>query len=626
MSDTFTRTNNLNGQAAFGRDSTALGTAGVEGPATYGGVLGSRTLDGPIQQPASAAEAGVKFNQVMATLSENYEPFIQKRTISRPSFWHDRIARGAYTLFSGINKQTKVFRGGLAHYAGLAHWDDVVDWTITPTSGTGATGSINGQTWPKTHPDPVTYGYSWEAMAWGGKNMAWASDPIHQDMFRFTHDAATQLEWILEAGVEFGISQQEVWNRDNMIFAAVQNGRAYIMGRNGEDATSTEQFYYNPYAYGTAAEVAAGTKLSTVPFVLWPFDTEVESLNFDMLDNLNDELAIMAPDGGVAMQDNRPVFGLPASTRDVEKWIKGNERELLNWREARAEELITGYGMMLRTYRYYAMVEDANQLRFNFTKIVTAAEAHAAGIDAYGSSANTKLALAEYVPPRKLGRIGANGIGIPVANMDYIKADLAIIPMFLNDVMVNQFVPDTPQLGSGTTFLPRTGLNGKWGWQNIIDKTTNPFGKTGNFYGLIEIFAKPGGNFTNMTACLYRRATESLRSRVPQDLDPQALETTELISTDVTDAVAGEEILHTMITVSLSRPLKNATVGSPCTVACLDDSGASKTVIGIIVQVHAAPTYGVAITSLNSVEGSGTGGVTYFTDANFPAGGDLVLT
>lgn len=616
MADTFTRTGNLgDANAAFGRTATDLGVAGATGIADYSGIQNGRTLSGPIMQPTDGADAIVRFNQVMAKYTENFEPFIQKSTMEHPRFYHDRVPRGAYTLFSGASKETRVFRGGLVHYAGLAHWGDIIDYST-------ATGGFNGQAYPNQHPAPVTYGYSWEKLQWSGKDMSWASDPIHVDMFRFTQDAQTQLSWILQAGVEFGISQQEVWNRDNLIFTAVQNGRCFIMTANGESAPASGQVYYNPYAYGSGAGY-----LAEVPFILFPADVDVQPLNFDVLDFANDALSIRAPGGGIGSDNGRPVFGLPIAMRDFEKYVKGNPTELANWREARATDLITGYGMLLKTYRYYAMVEDTNQLRFNVKRVVTAAEATAAGITVYGSSAATKLFLAEYVPPRKMGRIGDGGQGIPEENMEYIKADLAIAPLFMNNVFTNQFVPATPNLGSGTSFEPQTGLNGTWSWRNIIDKTTNPFGKVGNFYGTIEIFPKPEENFVNMTAFLYRRCNETLQSRCPVNIDEGTADTANIVSTGVTAEAAGEEILNTAITLKLTKTL-DVTVGTPVSIA-VSGYGAGGaipgTIYGVIAATSAAPEYSVIVMDLNSVQGNGTDHATDFTSANFPAGGAVAV-
>jgi len=328
--------------------------------------------------------------------------------------------------------------------------------------------------------------------------------------------------------------------------------------------------------------------------------------------------------GGIGSEDGRPVFGMPISMRDFEKFVKGDKNQLEAWRQAMPMELIKGYGMLLKSFRYFALIEDTNQLRFKVVKVVTAAQANAKGITVFGDSANTKLFLAEYVPPRKLGRIGANGIGIPEENMDYIKAELAISPIFMNNVFTNQFVPATPDLGSGTSFGAQPGLNGNWGWQNILDKTTNPHGKVGNFYGTYEIFPKPESNFVNATAFLYRRCTESLRSRCPVNIDDDTASTANIVSTDVTAAAAGEEIADALVEIKLTKTI-DATIGTPVSIAVKDKNASDGVIYGVIVKASAAPTYTVAITDVNDVAGSGTGGDTYFTSENFPATGAVTV-
>jgi hypothetical protein len=564
--------------------------------------------------PANASAAVIAFNSVMADLSENYEPFIQKATISQPRFWFDRIPRAAYQLFSGASKSTNIFRGGLVHYAGLAHWDDIQGYDTEATA-------VN----PCAPMAPVTYGYSWERLAWAGKKMAWASDSICQDMFRFTAQAQQQLAWILQAGVDFGFSHLEVWNRDNYIFAAVQSGRAFVMTPGGARAAVTEQFYYNPYHYGVAP-----TYLHTKPFVLFPVGNEVNPLNFDELDYMHDALAVRAPGSGIGNEGGNPIYGLPISMRDFEKYVKGNKAELEAWRQAQPSQLINGYGMLMKNYRQYAMVEDTNQLRFKVLKIVTAAAANACGITTFGSSASTKLFLAEYQAPRKLGRPGTNGVGVPEENPDYIQAELAISPIFMNDIMVNQFVPETPGLGSGTSFGPTTGLNGSWGWRNIQTPDTNPEMKIGNFYGKYEIFPKPGMNFVNATAFLYKRCTQSLTSLCPVNIDDRTASAALLVSTDVTAAAAGQDLTDAttgVITIKLTKAL-DATIGSQVSIAVLSDvgdAGEEGVIYGVILEDSDAATYVVSITDLNGALGFGTTPATDFTSANFPANGAVTV-
>lgn len=624
MSDTFTRTGNLGTDlAAFGRSATATGTAGSTGLADFSGLAGSRTLSAPVIQPSSAIEAGTMFNQVMMTMANHYDPLMTRALMEHPRFYVDRVPKAQFTLFNGATRETRIFRGGLGHYAGLAHWGDMKDWAVT-SAGASSTAGMNDQTYPSKYPLPQSYGYSWEKLQWSGKNMAWASDPIDQDVFRFTDNAATQLSWILQAGVEFGLTHQEVWNRDNMIFAAVQNGRGFIMTAGGESAATSQQFFYNPYMYGADA----ATFLHDKPFILFPADVDVQPLNFDVLDFANDALAVRASNGGgIGSEDGRPVFGMPISMRDFEKFVKGDKNQLEAWRQAMPMELIKGYGMLLKSFRYFALIEDTNQLRFKVAKVVTAAQANAKGITVFGSSATTKLFLAEYVAPRKLGRTGANGIGIPEENMDYIKAELAVFPLFMDKMFTNQFVPDTPALGSGTSFTPFTGLNGNWSFMNIPDKTTNPFGKVGNFYGRFEIVPKPEDNFVNMTAFLYRRCNETLRARCPVNIDEDTGATAAIVSTDVTAAAAGEAILNTLVEIKLSAPI-DATVGTPVSIGVLGyDAGAGTAgvIYGHVVGTSGASTYDIAITDLNSVQGSGTSHATDFTSANFPAGGVVTV-
>ena len=70
--------------------------------------------DTPVPQAVTA------FNQYMMQAAEYFDPFIQKSLLKQPRFWYNMIPRGAKENFSGLVNETRIFRGGLQHYAGLS--------------------------------------------------------------------------------------------------------------------------------------------------------------------------------------------------------------------------------------------------------------------------------------------------------------------------------------------------------------------------------------------------------------------------------------------------------------------------------------------------------------------------
>lgn len=461
--------------------------------------------------PNVAGNNTAYYNQIMMRLAEHFEPFLQRKLIEQPKFWYDLIPRSAYPLYSGFVRETRIYRGGLVQYAGLDNWE-----AINPIpSGTNDPCAPLGY---KTFP------YGWERIEWTGMRTAWGSDPICLEDFLYTDEAITQLGWILDSGAEQGIAIQEVWNRDNLIKFACQQDRGYLMSRTYVGNSSPARFYYDPMVkFVDGAVPQAGRATKTVyndaaangPFIVFPANTEVEPLNFDALEQLRKELAVMAADGAVTKVNGQNVFGLAVSMDDFEKYISGNERERGVWLRGAPVELIQGIDYGVTEFRRWAIMSDDNQLRFKIKAYVASYDP-----DVYGGVGDGKLDgqavwIAQYVPPRRQApRVGENNSFIPESNPDYHVAELAVSPIFMGKIYENQFVTPPNSLGSGTYFGPQTGLNGVWQWLNI-QTVDNPLQTKGNFYGQFRIFPKPSPNIFYATAMLYRRCANALRSQCP---------------------------------------------------------------------------------------------------------------
>jgi hypothetical protein len=561
------------------------------------------------------------FNQIMMQQAENFDPFIQISLISQPRFWHDRIPRGAFPNFEGYEKETRIFRGGLTEYAGIGAWK-AIDPNPTTLNNPCATGPY------------ATMKYAWERLQWSGFSRRWGSDPICSESLRFVNQVTQQLAWTLQAGAEYGVSIQEVWNRDWLLKTSVDHDRSFIMTTTYVGNTSAPRFFYEPRCkfLADAAAVAADTAAQGVaapypiradltgitgPFIVLPATVEVEPLNFDVLDALHESLDVRCPGSAIGNDSGRPVYGLPISALDFERYIKGNAYEVANWRESRSEKLITGYDLGVKTHRAWGILNDGNQLRFRIVKRIASYDAtNYAGV---GADLNgTAVYIAQYVAPRIDGRLGENGVAIPEDNPEYFTAELAVMPILMNNVFTNLFGTPLTSLGSGTFFGPQAGLNGKWSWVNIPG-VNNEEGTIGNFRGKFEIFPKPETSVVHSTSFLYRRCTESIHSRAPIDnatIDPESATGAIVVKAAVgsgADATADTALFS----ITLADKLADGAPGSAVTLAFTGEGATTNPAFtGYLLKTASAPTYtvlasladvGVAVLEAGDVTSAATG-------------------
>lgn len=450
-----------------------------------------------------------RYNQFFMTVAQNFDPFMQKKEAMHPHWWLNRIPRGAYQLFNGTVQETRIYRGGLTTYAGLDSWQDLAP-------------ALDGSADPCGPMDYDTYQYAWETLAWSGKKTAWGSDPICIEVLKFVPKAAEQIGWILETGVKFGTDKQNVWNRDMFIYQTVMAGRSFVMTNEFRGANSP-RYVYQPFCKfgdtGNAATVTANKSYVDKPFIVIDASVEMEPLNFDVLDIVRGQLKRRCPESAVGRIGGELMFALAVSEEDIEKYIRGNEEERRYWIEANPAALIQHYGFAPTTFRRWTITCDDEQLRFKLKRVIaeyTEAEAANYGGVGYKELGGKKVYIAEFVAPEFAGRAGINGAPIPVPNPEYDLAEIAIAPVFMNKVFTNLFVPDVSNIGSGTYFGPKKGLNGKWAWYNIQTKD-NPDMKIGNFYGEIQIVPKPDVCVYDCISFVYRRCAQPLKSLCPAE-------------------------------------------------------------------------------------------------------------
>ena len=554
---------------------------------------------------ATGAQGDVfKYNQMFMTLAQAFDPFMQKMESEMPHWWLNRIPRGAFQLENGTVNETRIYRGGLSVYAGLSDWEDLAP---DPTERDACA------------PLPFkTYDYAWESLAWSGKRTAWGSDPICIDVLRFIPKAAEQLGWILDTGVKFGTAIQNIWNRDKYIETTVHAGRSFVMTSEYSGASS-RRYIYEPFCRFNTATTGATGYDATVPlggtalvadkayvdkpFIVIDAEGDIEPVNFDRLELERNQLKRRYPDAAVGRIGSELMFALCISQEDVEKYIRGNEEERKYWIEANPQALIQHYGFAPTTFRRWVITDDQDQLRFKLKRLISSYSAEEAahyGYVGYKELKDKKVYVAEYVPPEVGVRNGINGSVVPGPNPEYDTAELAIAVVFMNKVFTNLFVPNyNANIGHGTYFGPKTGINGKWQWYNI-QTPENPDQRIGNFKGVFEIVPKPDVHVFDSLSFLYRRCTQPLPSVCPAEnvkINPTASAVSSTVASLSADPVAGSAV-----TVYLTEGLI-AALGSQVTLSAGGETTSPK-VVGVVFSSKSNTTKTIQVTS---VSGTGTG-------------------
>ena len=471
------------------------------------------------------------FNNAFVSMAEHYDSFLEARVDAQPLFWHDRVPRESYTLYTGLNHKRNVFRGGLMKQAGLADWRTI------------AVSDVSGGTYNNClPPTPIAYSYAYDQMTWSGKEVAWASEPLCAEDLKYQDYATEQVALVIQTGVDFGLSIQEVWNREQYVTMAISAKRACIMteGATMFAGSLDRQFSYDPTkalsTTGLTATDAMGNSLATNPYLTYASGIEVGTLNYEFLDFLREELARRAAGAALSSVANMPVFGFVADVRDWERMVLADPELRADWRMANPAALIDSYNMAFRNLRGWMVVHDPSQMRFRIV------------------SDNGTTVTAVRILPMRLGRAGTIG-QIPEPNPEHYNAELALGVVFMNDILVNQFVPSITTVGSGTYFGPVDGLNGQWTWLNIPNATTNPLGTIGNFYGRIQIFPKPGLFAPEATAVLYRRCPQIRLTKCMIDRDPATVQNQTEVSLGQAAASTDIDSTNSAVWVTLLAPI-----------------------------------------------------------------------
>jgi len=509
------------------------------------------------------------YNDRMISISEHYADFLQKRVIKNPNLWHDRIPRGAYPMFNGLEQKTNIYRGGLPVQAGIGTWSKI---GLSRKPSAGDAGFDNCA--PKT---PQRYSYAWETMSYGGYEDAWQSDPVCLDDLVYVDYAKEQLALIVRSGVDFGISMLENFNREMYVDFAQSAGRCVVLAEGSLQFEDVSKYRctYDPRL--TTADVDG----EQVPYLKIDSTIKISTLNWSVLDYLRVTMADRAGEAAIARDSGMPIFGLMLDMLDFERFVLGNTQLREDFRSLPNNKLITGYDFGMKVYRSFALIHDPRQMRFRFKTL---------GAGTNATDDQTGMSIYTRVLPLRAGRAVTIG-NIPEPNPDYYRAELAIGVIWMNDVFQNQFVPSIDDLGSGMKFGPAPGLTGDWKWINILDPVSNMLGNTGFFYGRFKIFPKPLLFSSETTVFAYRRCPQAIAT----ECAVQTSQSTSAVLLSVAAVAADFDSTNRLVTVTLASKI-DAGIGDSVSVI---HGGGTKTMV--VASDALAPTY-----TLAWVDGDGT--------------------
>lgn len=582
---------------------------------SYGG-SNDKNLPGPFGQ--GYADKMLGFQTAIWASLQSVDPLIEKKVMMLPRFWHDRIPRGVFSLHNGLVHQRRFFRGSLYKTVGLEEWE-----AIDPVPSL--------QNDPCRFPKHSSVDYAWDQLAWSGFRRSWGSHPICANAFRYIKDAAEQIAVELEAGMEQGVRIQETFNRDFFVLQSVNFGRSYVMSQHTRGQENAPRFFFDPFVkfekmssgkVGSANKVAdedlvMGSDNHPHAFIVIDAEHEVEPLNWPSLDCIHEMLALRCPDAAIGTENGEPVFGLMVSNNDVMKSVEGDDRVYREWLEAKPQQLIDDYKVTFKTYRNWGIVSDPTQLRFKLKRYIenwnTEECEKYGGVGREIADGNHSVYIAIAVEPQVAdsNRRGINGGDIPRENYEYVNAELAIAPVFMNNVFTNEYeTQGQVNLKHNMHFGAFPALNGQWGWVRGPQTEADPFQQTGKFYGLFLLHPRPEARVYDTMSFVYRRCRESLRAKCPVEnprFNPDATKRGEAADL-ARDVTVSEKIAQgETIDIMLAKGYGPLAIGDKRFLSVTPNGGGTTTKVGVVVvDVTMAPYFTVAVASPSGISAGST--------------------
>jgi len=394
------------------------------------------------------------YNQLFLDSLQHFDTFMSERKMAHPMFWYDRVKKGTLSNYEGLTRQSNIFLGGLGAQSGLA------DWSAVQVSRKAA-GTDPGH--DACAYDPQTFQYAMETVQYSGYRSSWQSEPICVNDIRFLTEGRKQVEYIFSFMAYITQSVWDVASREWYIKTAVDNGNAFLLVDGGMDYADspTMRFAYDPFTKDANDDT----------YVTFPRTANLSTLNWSFFDWWQDYLNDQCPEAGIADKSGLKVFGLMIHKRDFNRMIMRDLdlREDLRYADSRV--LIEDY-RSFQEFKGWAIIHDGRQARF---KIVS------------DDGTNIK---AVRVNPMKDGRAVTIG-NAPAADPDYVKAELALGVVFMNDVYTHLVPSPIGNAGGGATFDTKFNYDGTFRWVNEYDRQLNPLGEVGFYFARFETFPKP---------------------------------------------------------------------------------------------------------------------------------------
>lgn len=420
-------------------------------------------------------------DRVLLTMAEHFDEFITSHELSNPSVWRDRLPKGVFPLYQGMNQKTNIFRGTLGPQAGLS------DWKPVGVSEKGVPGK------DACSYNPQTYTWAMDTVTFSGLNTSWRSPVFCVNDLKYIDYAKQQLALIIQAGSRVTDDVKEVFNREQYLKTASDAGKAVVFTEGALDFVdnSTCRFTYDPYTLDSDGDTYVEFDASLLG--------KMSGLNWTFLDFIRNYMQDQCADAALSSSGGRPIFGLMLDVNDFEKMVYADADLRQDMRWAMPQQLISGYDMGFKQYRGFALIHDMRQPRFELSTITAGGLAHC-----------------KRVLPRRAIRPGTIGL-IPEANPAYHRAQIGLGVIFMNEVVQILVPPTVDNLGSGMTFGPAPDFNGQWTWINEYDKVENPLREVGYFFARFEYYVKPLIHSQYATIFLYRRCTTAIQSTCYQE-------------------------------------------------------------------------------------------------------------
>jgi hypothetical protein len=324
-------------------------------------------------------------------------------------------------------------------------------------------------------------------------------------------------------------------------------------------------------------------------------------------------LTLRCRDAAIATENGEPVFGLMVNNNDIMKSVEGDDRVYREWLEAKPQALIDDYKVTFKTYRNWGIVSDPTQLRFKIKRHIAQYNPEdygGVGAELSGKEVFIAIAVEPQVAEKK--RKGINGGDIPCENFEYVNAELAIAPVFMNNVFTNEFeTQGQVNLKNNMTFGAFPALNGQWGWVRGPQTEADPFQQTGKFYGLFLLHPRPEARVYDTMSFVYRRCKESLRAKCPVEnprFNPDAIKRGEAaaLAEDITvgkTKIAQGETLD----ITLAKGYGPLAIGDKRFLSVTAKGGSTATDVEVVVvDVTMAPYFTVAVVDKNGIAAEST--------------------